>query len=316
MATAQYTGKVSSSGVRQRGPSGAPIWSVPVIDERRNRVIVTTGENTSHPGTDTSDAIIALDLDTGKEVWKFQALVADIWNMACVAASGAGPNCPWNIEGDTHSGRDFDFGAGAMIVKGAGGKDVVLAGQKSGDTWALDADTGKLVWNVRLGEGTWLGGVHWGISSDGQRLFAPINDPLFDAAPTSRRPGVFAVDIKTGREVWGFDAKPNCAGERGKAVVNCATKYGFSAAPLTVDGAVIAATLGGEVFIFDGENGEVINTLDTIGLHKTTNGIAGKGGSIDSHAISVGAGMIFVSSGYSLFDQTPGNVLIAYKPKR
>jgi polyvinyl alcohol dehydrogenase (cytochrome) len=203
-----------------------------------------------------------------------------------------------------------------MIVTGAGGKDLILAGQKSGDTWALDAQTGKLVWNVRFGEGTWLGGVHWGLSTDGERLFAPINDPLFDAAPTSRHPGVFAVDIQTGHRSWGFHAKPSCAGERGKAVVNCASKYGFSAAPLTVDGAVIAATLGGEVVIFDGETGDVLNTLDTIGSHKTTNGIAGKGGSIDSHAISAGAGMIFINSGYSLFDQTPGNVLIAYKPKR
>jgi polyvinyl alcohol dehydrogenase (cytochrome) len=85
MPTAQYTGKVSKTGVKQRGPSGAPIWSVPVIDEKRNRVIVTTGENTSHPGTDTSDAVIVLDLDTGKEVWKFQAMAADVWNMACGA---------------------------------------------------------------------------------------------------------------------------------------------------------------------------------------------------------------------------------------
>lgn len=316
MPNADYTGKVSSTGVKQRGPSGAPIWSIPLIDEKRNRVIVTTGENTSHPGTDTSDAVIALDLETGKEAWKFQAMQLDVWNMACSAnKQTSGPNCPWNIADDPGIGRDFDFGAGALLAKGASGRDVVLAGQKSGDTWALDAETGKKLWNVRFGGGTALGGVHWGITTDGQRLFATINDPVIAGAQTPK-PGVFAVDIKSGKQVWGYDAKPNCDGERGKAVANCTTKYGFSAAPLTVDGAVIAATLGGEVMIFDGKTGKVLNTLDTIGAKKTINDVDAKGGSIDSHAISAGAGMIFINSGYGGFNQTPGNVLIAYRAKK
>jgi polyvinyl alcohol dehydrogenase (cytochrome) len=316
MPKAEYNGRVSSTGVKQRGPSGAPIWSFPVIDETRNRVIVTTGENTSHPGTDTSDAVIAIDLDTGKEAWRFQAMALDIWNMACQAnKETSGPNCPWNIEGDPGTGRDFDFGAGAAIVKGARGKDVVLAGQKSGDTWALDAATGEKLWNVRFGEGTALGGIHWGVTTDGERLFAAINDPVITGAGTPR-PGVFAVDIKTGKQAWGYDAKANCDGERGMLVKECTMKYGFSAAPVTVDGAVVAGTLGGEVMIFDGKTGELLKTLDTIGPKATINGVAAKGGSIDSHAISAGAGMIFVNSGYGGFGQTPGNALIAYKPKK
>jgi len=288
---------------------------VPLIDEKRNRVIVTTGENTSHPGTDTSDAVIALDANTGKRVWNFQAMELDVWNMACGASKEAsGPNCPWNIEGDPGTGRDFDFGAGAVLAKGAGGKDIVLAGQKSGDVWALDANTGAKLWNIRYGEGTPLGGIHWGIASDGRRVFAAINDPVVGLR--SARPGVFATDIKTGKQAWGYDAKPNCAGERGKLVTQCASKYGFSAAPLVVDGAVIAATLGGEVLIFDSKNGALLKTLDTIGPKETINGVAGKGGSIDSHAISAGAGLLFVNSGYASFNQTAGNVLIAYKPKK
>ena len=315
MPTAQYTGKVSSTGVKQRGPSGAPIWSIPLIDEKRNRVIVTTGENTSHPGTDTSDAVIALDLDTGKEVWKFQAMAADIWNMACGRdKKSSGPNCPWNIEGDEGTGRDFDFGAGAVLAKGADGKDLVLAGQKSGDTWALDAENGKLVWNVRFGSGTALGGVHWGITTDGERLFAPINDPIFGA--DKPHPGIYAVDIKSGKRAWGFDAQPNCAGERSKLVASCAMKYGFSAAPITIDGAVIGATLGGEVVILDGKDGKVLNKLDTIGPKTTINGVEAKGGSVDSHGISAGAGLLFINSGYGGFNQTGGNALIAYRAKK
>jgi len=316
MPTATYNGLVSSTGVKQRGPSGAPIWSIPLIDEKRNRVIVTTGENTSHPGTDTSDAVIALDLDTGKRVWHFQAMEFDIWNMACRdKKENSGPNCPWNIEGDTGSGRDFDFGAGAALVENVNGKDVILAGQKSGHVWALDAEDGKKLWSVQYGEGTALGGVHWGIATDGERVFAAISDPGI-AGARRLRPGVFGVDIKTGKEAWAYEAKPNCDGERGRLVKGCSGRFGFSAAPLVVDGAVIAATLGAEVMILDGKTGELLNRLDTLGPKETINGIDAAGGSIDSHAISAGAGMIFINSGYGSFNQTPGNAFIAYRPKK
>ncbi len=316
MPTAQYTGKVSPTGVKQRGPSGAPIWSMPLIDGKRNRVIVATGENTSHPATDTSDAVIALDLDTGKEIWKFQAMANDVWNLACSTSKEAsGPNCPWRIEGDTGVGRDFDFGAGPVLVQGVSRKDIVLAGQKSGDVWALDAETGKRLWNVRFGRGTISGGVHWGLTTDGERVFAPINDPIL-AETQDPKPGVFALDIHSGKPIWGYDAKPNCVGARGEWVLDCSNKYGFSAAPLMIDGAVVAATIGGEVFIFDGKSGEILNRLDTVAAQKTINGIEAKGGSIDSHALSAGAGMLFINSGYGQLEQTPGNALIAYRAKK
>ena len=190
MRNAEYTGEVSSTGIRQRGPSGAPIWAIPLIDEKRNRVIVATGENTSHPDTDTSDALIALDLDTGQVVWKFQAMALDVWNMACSSnKQTSGSNCPWNIADDPGTGRDFDFGAGATLAKDASGRDVVLAGQKSGDTWALDAESGRKLWNVRFGQGTYLGGIHWGITTDGRRMFAAVSDPVIPGAQTPH-PGV------------------------------------------------------------------------------------------------------------------------------
>ncbi|MFT3723671.1 MAG: PQQ-binding-like beta-propeller repeat protein [Hyphomonadaceae bacterium] len=315
MKEPEYNGQVSSAGVKQKGPSGAPIWSVPVYDAKHNHVIVTSGENTSHPGTDTSDAVIALDLATGKVAWQFQAMAADVWNMACDVESGKnGPNCPVLFGGD---GRDYDFGAGA-IVTSAGGKDIVLAGQKSGHAWALDAKTGKVLWSQRVGEGTALGGVHWGITTDGTNMIVPINDPVISTDPKFvSKAGLYAFNIGTGKPAWSFAAKPDCAGDRGKLVSNCETRYGFSAAPLVIDGAVVGATLGGQVYVLDSKTGAVINKFDTIGPQKTLNSaIAGKGGSIDSHGVSAGLGMIFINSGYGSFSQTPGNVLIAYKPKK
>lgn len=314
MPEPSYNGQVNSIGVKQKGPSGAPIWSVPAYDAKRGNVIVTTGENTSHPGTDTSDAVIALNIDTGKVSWKYQAMSADVWNMSCDVESGKnGPNCPVLFGGD---GRDYDFGAGA-IVTSAGGKDVILAGQKSGHAWALDADTGKVLWSHRIGEGTALGGVHWGIATNGGTMIVPINDPLLSPnAKFKSEAGVYTFDIASGKALWSFAAQPNCAGARATAVAGCPTRYGFSAAPLVVDGAVVGATLGGEVIILDGATGAVINTIDTVRTFNTLNkDVAGKGGSIDSHGVSAGAGMLFINSGYGSFGQTPGNVLIALKPK-
>jgi polyvinyl alcohol dehydrogenase (cytochrome) len=57
--------KLNRAGAQLWGPSGAPIWSTPAIDEKRNVLYVGTGENNSLPATETSDAIIAYDLDTG-----------------------------------------------------------------------------------------------------------------------------------------------------------------------------------------------------------------------------------------------------------
>ncbi len=56
---------VSRVGTQQWGPSGAPIWTAPAIDEKRRLIYVGTGENTSAPATDTSDAILAIRLDDG-----------------------------------------------------------------------------------------------------------------------------------------------------------------------------------------------------------------------------------------------------------
>jgi polyvinyl alcohol dehydrogenase (cytochrome) len=313
MKDADYTGETNALGVRLRGPSGAPIWSMPTIDEARNQVIVTTGENTSHPATETSDAVIALDLETGKTNWLFQAWGSDVWNMACSTSGGrSGPNCP---EGKGSVLRDFDFGAQAILAKTREGRDVILAGQKSGDVWALDAASGTLLWNQRIGEGTALGGVHWGIAADADRVYVPINDPVLAPGFVSQA-GLYAFDISTGKPVWAHKAKADCTGARASMVVNCETKYGHSAAPLVVDGAVISSTLDGKVTVFDAATGRVLNTIDTIGEHVSVNGVPARGGSIDSHGVSAGSGKLFVASGYGSFSQTPGNALMAFRPRK
>ena len=311
MPEAQYTGAANSRGVPLKGPSGAPIWSTPTVDAKRGLIFVTTGENTSHPATDTSDAIIALELESGQIRWLFQGLKRDVWNMAC-GRNRDQANCPNQEESAL---KDYDFGGSAVLVNRADG-DILLAGQKSGDLWALNPDTGELLWNQRIGDGTALGGNHWGIASDGKRVFLPINDPGVAREGFTPRPGMYSFFVSSGEPSWSYQLQPDCDTGRDQRVNACQTRFGLSATPLLVDGALISAGIDGRLLIFDKESGDLLFEFDTVREYETVNGVAGIGGSVDSQSIAAGGGMVFIGSGYGRFNQTPGNVLLAFKPRK
>ena len=315
METAKLLGRKNSQGVDLYGPSGAPIWSSPSVDLKRGVVYAATGENTSPPATGTSDSLVAIDLATGRQKWVFQALANDVWNMSCPQgppAPGATlkPNCFFGAEGSVM--RDHDFGGGPIIWRGKSG-ELILGGQKSGDVWAVDAATGKQVWRQRFGKGTALGGVHWGIATDGVRLFAPIADPGVPAPVGAA--GLYAIDIASGKVAWSWKATADCDNGRKARVGACDTRFGISAPPLVVDGAVIAGGLDGRLYVFDAVTGKLLATHDTAVAYQGVNKLAGHGGSIDAAGPFAGAGMVFVGSGYGSFGQMAGNVLVALRPK-
>ncbi|GAB1261252.1 outer membrane protein assembly factor BamB family protein [Aurantivibrio plasticivorans] len=314
MEEAKYTGEVNKLGVKLRGPSGAPIWSTPTIDAKRRLVYATTGQNTSLPATETSDAILAIDLDSGELKWGFQALANDVWNLACREPwETSGPNCP---HPDTSVLKDYDFGGAAVLAKDNKGNDILVAGQKSGDVWALNPDTGKVIWNQRFGTGTPLGGVHWGIAVDDKRVYAPINDPMPKTANFTPEPGMNALDITTGEVLWRTPVTADCSPERKERYALCNVKFGLSAIPLAIDSSVVSAAIDGRIYIFNGESGEVVWQFDTLREFETLNGIEAHGGGVDSHSVFAGNGMLFIGSGYGGFRQPTGNVLLAFKPKR
>ena len=164
---AKETGK-NKNGKSLFGPSGAPVWCSPTIDEKRGLVYIGTGENYSYPTTVSSDAIQALDVKTGRLIWNFQATNGDAYNSACPYFT----NCP------EKSGPDLDFGMAPILVAGKDGKDILVAGQKSGVVYALSPDNGKLIWQTRIGKGGMLGGIHWGMATDGKYVYAPNADNL------------------------------------------------------------------------------------------------------------------------------------------
>lgn len=297
------------------GPSGAPIWSSPAIDAKRGVLYVGTGEATSEPAETTTDAILAIDLKDGHIRWHFQATPDDIFLNGCAFDLKATLNCP-----KVHTvNSDFDFGASVIIAQRADGSDILLAGQKSGTLWALDPDhDGALLWRQSFGEGSSLGGIHWGIADDGVHVFAPINRTLnFGMKPneTPHKPGLHAVDITDGRVAWSFAAEPDCSAGRKARVGSCGYTFGLSGAPSVIDGAVVAGSLDGVLRVFDATSGNILFTFDTARAFQTINAVTANGGAIDNASIVAANGLLFVSSGYGMFGQMPGNVLLAFRPK-
>ena len=301
---------------KQQGPSGAAIWSTPTIDEQRGALSVATGDNYSSPVTETSDAVLAFDLKTGKLLWSRQLTQDDAYNSACSSRTRA--NCP------DKEGPDFDFGQPPILVQlsGAqpgGSKRALVIGQKSGMVHALDPDAeGKILWQTRVGAGGLLGGSQWGSAADNQRMYVAISDVVVHnvtdaAAPGGRRiapdpnkgGGLHAIDLKSGTIVW--SAKPaTCPATQ----VTCSPAQ--SAAVTAIAGAVFSGSLDGHMRAYSTTDGRVIWDFDTAREFPTVNGKPARGGSIDATGAAVAGGLVFVHSGYNQFGGMPGNVLLAF----
>ncbi len=297
------------------GPSGAPIWNSPSVDTERGLVYFGTGESNSPPVHRNTNALIAISLETGEEVWSHQATDRDIFN------SGCGPNPPpdrLNCVSDTVY-RDVDFGASVILAERADGSDVVLAGQKSGSVWALEPETGEVIWRTSLGTGGPLGGVHWGIAYADDTVFAPISFPgrpipgEWEGDPEIKS-GIYALNANDGSIKWGFNPEVDCSPVPAAQRRGCARGAAMSGAPTVIDGVVISGSLAGVVFGLDAETGEMLWSVETNKPFETLNGVEAKGGAIDAASIVGVNGVLLVNSGYGMFGQTPGNVLLALKP--
>ena len=317
------------------GPSGVSVWSTPAVDPKRNRIYIGTGENLSHPVTDTSDAIIALDMDSGALAWRFHALAGDAWNAACL---NGGANCPQN------PGGDFDFGASVIMAELPDGSELLLAGQKSGDVYALNpdpaGDEGEVVWHRRvsnagigpdLAQSTTNGGVHWGMALSGERVLVAAADPERVRPDYIPKPGLHALNLASGEVLWFQPVTRGCEiAEEDKPMIGlqnmragkkieladqyrCSFYYGLSAAVLATPELVFSAGLDGRVRAFDIASGEILWQAETAKPFAADNGVTGHGGAVDVSGQVLADGWLYVQSGYSMFGQLPGNVLLAYR---
>jgi polyvinyl alcohol dehydrogenase (cytochrome) len=285
--------KTSSTGAQLYGPAGAAVWSSPTIDPKRKLVYAATGDSYTDADFNTSDAVLAFDLDTGKLVWSSQVLAKDNFTMACGQAGKA--NCPET------KGPDYDFGT-SPALRSIGGRQLLVIGQKSGILWALDPDDrGKVVWQARVGKGGALGGIEWGHAADDTQAYAAVAD-------RGKGPGsVSAVDLKTGAIAWtkmtpDTGCKPGTPG--------CQTT--MSAAISVIPGIVFAGGVDGHFRAYDTKSGDIVWDYDAAHPYETVNGVPAKGGSFDAPGPVIANGMVYTTSGYGMWGGAAGNVLLAF----
>lgn len=284
------------------GPSGAPVWLSPAVDAERSVVYVGTGQNYSLPSDEWSDAILALDLDDGTLRWRRQFRSKDAWTIACVIP--AHPNCP------DEEGPDLDIGASPVLAALPDGRTLLLVGEKAGVVHALDPDReGSTVWQRRVGRGGKLGGIHWGLSVAGQRVFVPVSDREDgEEYPDPPRPGLAALDLASGDVLWQVDVAADCP----EHVAGC--KPGLSAPASSVGDRVLTGALDGHLRIFDARDGTLVFDRDLRAPFPDADPNV-RGGSIDAAGPVAAGGLVLVPSGYPQHDQTPGNALFALRPR-
>jgi len=268
------------------GPNGAPVWSTPTIDVQRNAVYFGTGQNYTEPTTQTSDAIIALDLDSGQEKWVFQATAGDAWNYAC--------NFNLPLRCPSPEGHDFDFGAAPILAEDA----TLIAGDKGGMVYSIDAQTGALNWSKKISIGSKLGGIHWGMAADDANVYLAATD--FEVDPASgglqdlvpgANPGVYALDQATGDTVWEIHPTRQFEGRETPSL--------YSASLAITNDVLFAGSLDGVLNAFSVTDGRQLWAYDVNRPLTDINGIEGDGGTIDGAGFIISGDGLVVNSGYS-----------------
>jgi polyvinyl alcohol dehydrogenase (cytochrome) len=307
----------TSKGLRFMGPSGASVWGTVTLDPKRHAVYLGTGNAFSEPDVGRSDAVMAMDMNTGKLNWVQQVQHGDVWHGLCPMGhppAGFPPQsaawipahrnqtelvqpplpqfelpqtpphfyCP-----EVNENPDTDFSAGVMLVVLPTGKSLVVAGQKSGVVWAFDPDKkGALVWKSDISRGE----ITFGAATDDEYGYFGMKGGA-----------VAAVRLRDGVEQWvTYIDSPE-------------PHRGVTAAVSVVPGVLFVSGLDGMLRAYSTFDGRPLWQYDTTKAVETVNGIPGKGGSIGSGGAVIVNGMVYVTSGYTGFQLgEPGNLLLAF----
>jgi polyvinyl alcohol dehydrogenase (cytochrome) len=276
------------------GPAGGGIWSSPTVDAKRGLVYVATGNAYADPPQKMTNAVVAMDMQSGTVKWVRQTTPNDSWTLGCPPQNSGNPACPATL------GPDHDFSASPSLTT-VNGRDLLVLPQKSGMAWAIDPDkNGDVVWQRRIGQGSGLGG-QWGGAVDGQQAYFGVSDML------SPNPGgMRAVNLATGEMAWSVDPqKPLCGEAR-----TCRASQG--AAVSVIPGAVFSGSLDGGMRAYSTSDGKILWTYDSNREFQTVNNVKAIGGGLEGPGAIVSGGMLYFNSGYGGFVGNPGNVLLAF----
>ena len=239
-------------------------------------------DDTLYIGTQDGD-FRALDVETGEMIWSFRLRGEDeslraIYGAPAVAdgalyfAGYDGMLYALTLDGDeiwdTTVGQADKIVGGPVVADG-----MVLIGSSDGNMYAYETESGSLKWTFTTGNGIWTtatvedGVAYFGsldhsvyavTVADGEKLWQFPAEGAVTAKPVVADGKVyvgsfasvfFALDAATGRPKWRFDD---------------ADKWYWGGA-VYHNGAVYAPSLDGNVYALDGENGDLMWTLESDG---------------------------------------------------
>jgi polyvinyl alcohol dehydrogenase (cytochrome) len=212
----------TASAASGSGP-GIAVWGTAAVDTKRKAVYIGTGNNYAAPVGQYADSMLAINYETGKLIWNKQFTADDIFTIYAAM------------------GPDFDIGSSANLFS-VDGKDIVGIGVKSGIYYALDRDSGAIVWMQTITGGSSLGGIISASAYANGMIFVASNAGM--GGPTH----TVALNAKDGTIAWMHESQK--------------VTYGGVA---HANGVVYVGTNGGSIFALDGAKGTMLwvdQTLD------------------------------------------------------
>jgi polyvinyl alcohol dehydrogenase (cytochrome) len=272
------------AGIQVFAPAGVPVLASPTVDADRGLVYVATGSSYTSIEQPLADAIVAFSLADGSLRWAKQPAPKE------AAAAG--------------------FDSSPILRTLSNGKQVILAGQRSGLIVGLDPDrAGEVLWQAKISVGKALGGVEWGAAADHRNLYVALSG--LTTEPPDMSGSLTALDLKTGTQRWQTPAPtPECSwGAQG-----CAHAQGQ--AVTVIPGVVFSGSMDGHLRAYSIIDGKILWDIETAKDFSTVNGVKASGGSLDQGGATIVNGMVYVNSGSGPRDGPhvgqAGNVLLAF----
>jgi outer membrane protein assembly factor BamB len=210
--------------------NGKTLWKLPIKDATAGSIIV---ENNLIVST-TNGVLTAYRLEDGHQLWRLECKNG----YAAPPAYRDGKIFQPDDAGILHV-VSFQDGTELYQVEVAGPmmsavavSDMILAADMRGNVYAIDADSGDIVWTTALNGPVWTTPA----VADG-RVFVGHSGG-----------GLAALEEKSGRLLWRFDA--------GEVI---------KASPIVVGDYVVVGTLGGKLFALRAADGELLEQIQLDG---------------------------------------------------
>lgn len=270
----------AAGGAQQFGPAGVPIAAAPTIDPAHGAVYVATGPGRNPADQPLANAVVAFNLSDGT------------MRFAKSLKTPAG-------------GASDAFEASPIVRTLTSGKQIILAGQRSGVLYGLDPDHGgEILWQVRATEDKSAAGIAWGAAADHHSVYVALSGLTVEPASTGG--SLTSLDIKTGGKRWQTNAPLiACSWGGGEKCPHAQAQ-----AVTVIPGAAFSGSMDGHFRAYSTIDGKILWDYDTAKDFPTVNRVKAGGGSLDQGGATIVNGVVYVNSGS--VQGLPGNVLLAF----